>query len=314
MENRRAPLSDASHTLESTLLRSPATRLGKNTTSRIATRWFRHSRIHGAAPRENRMQCAESLRAQAYFDCELDSPGAAEIERHALHCGRCCRALEDLQQVRSALRRYLTYVSVPSALGTRIDRALNQDSTSKITPAYQRDLGVWRARPFWQGAIAGIGGMAVAASLAFLVVAQPLSSSLPGDLLSAHVRSLMPEHLIDVASTDKHTVKPWFSGHTDVSPAVADFELQSYKLLGGRADYFDHQRVAVVVYQHRSHIINVFSWDRNQSTLPKNTTRDGYHLAFWKSGDLAYCAVSDTGWNELLRLAQLIQDLSGHNS
>jgi anti-sigma factor RsiW len=260
------------------------------------------------------MQCAESLRAQAYFDCELDSPGAAEIERHSLHCGRCCRALEDLQQVRTVVRRYLTYMSVPSVLEIRIDRALNQESTSKITPVYLRDLGVWRARAYWQGAIAGIGGMAVAASLAFLVLAQPLSSSLTGDLLSAHVRSLMPEHLIDVVSTDKHTVKPWFSGHTDVSPTVADFELQGYKLLGGRADYFDHQRVAVVVYQHRSHVINVFSWDRSQGTLPKNTIRDGYHLAFWRSGDLAYCAVSDTGWNELLGLAKLIQDLSGHDS
>jgi anti-sigma factor RsiW len=260
------------------------------------------------------MQCAESLRAQVYFDCELDSPGAAEIERHALHCGRCCRALEDLLQVRTAVRRYLTYLSVPSALEIRIDRALNQESTSKISPVYQRDLGVWRARPFWQGAIARISGMAIAASLAFLVVAHPLSSSLPADLLSAHVRSPMPEHLIDVVSTEKHTVKPWFSGHTDVSPAVADFQLQGYNLIGRRADYFDYQRVAVVVYQRQSHVINVFSWGRNQSTLPKNTIRDGYHLTFWESGDLEYCAVSDTGWDELLGLAKLIQDLNGHDS
>jgi anti-sigma factor RsiW len=314
MENRWAPLSAASRTLESTLLRAPATRLGENTTSRIATRWFRQSPIKRAAPRETRMQCAESLRAQAYFDCELDSPGAAEIERHALHCGRCCRALQDLQHVRTALRWKLTYMRAPPALHTRIARALNQESTSKITPSHRRDLAAWRPWPFWQGAFTGIGGVAMAASLAFLVVAHPLSSSLPADLLSAHVRSLMPEHLIDVVSTNKHTVKPWFSGHTDVSPTVADFELQGYKLLGGRADYFDHQRVAVVVYQHRSHVINVFSWDRNQSTLPNNTGRDGYHLAFWESGDLAYCAVSDTGWDELLGLEKLIQDLSGHDS
>jgi anti-sigma factor RsiW len=256
------------------------------------------------------MHCVESVRAQAYFDCELDSPGAAEIERHALHCRRCCRALQDLQQVRIALRRKLTYTGAPPALHARIACALNQESTSKIMPVYRRDFGDWRARPIWQGAFAGIGGMALAASLAFLVLAQHLASSLPGELLSAHVRSLMPEHLIDVVSTDKHTVKPWFSSHADVSPPVADFELQGYKLIGGRADYFEHQRVAVVVYQRGSHVINMFSWDSNQRTLPKNTTRDGYHLAFWKSGDLAYCAVSDTGWDELLRLAKLIQDLS----
>jgi hypothetical protein len=67
--------------------------------------------------------------------------------------------------------------------------------------------------------------------------------------------------------------------------------------------------VAVVVYQRGAHIINVFSWDRNQETLPENTTRDGHNLAFWESGDLAYCAVSDMGWDELLGLAKLIQDL-----
>jgi anti-sigma factor RsiW len=256
------------------------------------------------------MQCAESVRAQAYFDRELDSPGAADIERHAEHCGKCCKLLENLKQVRRALRRELTYMSIPAAMKVRVLRALNQESRFGITPVHRRDLRAWCARPFWQGAFAGIGGVALAAILTYLVEVQPLGSSTPGDLLSAHVRSLMPEHLIDVMSTDNHTVKPWFSSHADVSPAVADFELQGYRLIGGRADYLDHQRAAVVVYQRRSHVINVFSWDRNHRTLPNNTTRDGYHLAFWESGDLAYCAVSDTGWDELLGLAKLIQDLS----
>jgi anti-sigma factor RsiW len=256
------------------------------------------------------MQCAESVRAQAYFDRELDSPGAADMERHAQHCGKCCKLLEDLKQMRRALRRELLFMSIPAAMKVRVIRALNQESGFGITPVHRRDLRAWCARPFWHGAIAGIGGVVLAASLTFLVTAQPLGSSLPGDLLSAHVRSLMSEHLIDVVSTDKHTVKPWFSSHADVSPAVADFELQGYKLIGGRADYFDHQRVAVVVYQRGSHVINVFSWDSNQVTLPRNTIHDGYHLAFWESGDLAYCAVSDTGWDELLGLAKLIQDLS----
>lgn len=256
------------------------------------------------------MQCAESVRAQAYFDRELYSPGAADIERHARHCGKCCQLLEDLKQMRCALRRELTYMSIPAAMKFRVIRVLNQESRFGITPVDRRDFRAWCARPFWHGAFAGIGGIALAASLTFLVVALPLGSSLSRDLLSAHVRSLTPEHLIDVVSTDRHTVKPWFSSHADVSPSVADFELQGYKLIGGRADYFEHQRAAVVVYQRGSHVINVFSWDRNQRTLPKNTNRDGYHLAFWESGDLAYCAVSDTSWDELLGLAKLIQDMN----
>jgi anti-sigma factor RsiW len=254
---------------------------------------------------ESRMQCTEFLRAQAFFDRELDSLGAAQFERHAQLCGKCRAQLEDSKQARTVLQREIAYVSAPPALQARIARALDQES------AFGRAL---RPRLFWQGAFTGIGGTAIAASLAFFLVAQPLRSSLPGDLVSAHVRSLMPEHLIDVVSTDKHTVKPWFSGHADVSPAVADFESQGYKLIGGRADYFDHQRAAVVVYQRGSHVINVFSWDGNNGALPKNTTRDGYHLAFWESGDLAYCAISDAGWDELLGLAKLIQDFSVRES
>ncbi len=263
---------------------------------------------------DSRMQCTEFLRAQAFFDLELDSLGAAEFERHARLCGKCREVLEDSKQARTALQREIAYVSAPPALQARIARALDRESAVGITPGHRRDLRASRARLFWQGAFTGIGGTAIAASLAFFLVAQPLRSSLPGDLVSAHVRSLMPEHLIDVVSTDKHTVKPWFSGHADVSPAVADFESQGYKLVGGRADYFDHQRAAVVVYQRGSHVINVFSWDGNKGALPKNTTRDGYHLAFWESGDLAYCAISDAGWDELLGLAKLIQDFSVRES
>jgi anti-sigma factor RsiW len=123
----------------------------------------------------------------------------------------------------------------------------------------------------------------------------------------------MPAHLIDVESTDRHTVKPWFAGHTDVSPVVADFNEQGYRLVGGRADYFDHQRAAVVVYQHGPHIINVFSWAGTERVL-KDTTRNGYHLAFWKAGNLEYCAVSDTGWEELLGLVRLLKDLAARDT
>ena len=140
-----------------------------------------------------------------------------------------------------------------------------------------------------------------------------MTNPLLDDLLAAHVRSLMPSHLVDVVSTDQHTVKPWFAGHTDVSPVVADFGQQGYRLIGGRADYLDHQRSAVVVYQHGAHVINVFSWSAGRGSLPGNATRSGYHLAFWKAGDLEYCAVSDTGWDELLGLVRLLRDLSSRD-
>jgi anti-sigma factor RsiW len=94
---------------------------------------------------------------------------------------------------------------------------------------------------------------------------------------------------------------------------VADFAQQGYTLVGGRADYLDHQRSAVVVYQHGAHVINVFSWAGDGSRLPADATRNGYHLAFWKAGDLEYCAVSDTGWDELMGLVRLLRDLGARD-
>jgi len=150
--------------------------------------------------------------------------------------------------------------------------------------------------------------MAIAAAFAFLLLVPRFANPLLDELVSAHVRSLMPSHLIDVESTDKHTVKPWFAGHADVSPVVADFEPQGYRLIGGRVDYLEHQRSAVVVYKHGAHVINVFSWAGRERALPADVTRSGYHLAFWKAGDLEYCAVSDTGWDELLSLVRLLRE------
>ena len=268
------------------------------------------------------MQCAESLRVQAYFDQEVDAVSAAEIERHAEHCNECRALLEDLEKVRATLRRHVTYAAAPPELRAQILRALDQeDATAEASvapteppnprsaarPAAQRSPR-WGGRAFWTGTFSGIGGAAMAAALAFFLVMPAMVSPLANDLVSAHVRSLMSEHLIDVVSTDRHTVKPWFAGHADVSPVVADFESQGYKLIGGRADYIDHQRSAVVVYQHGAHFINVFTWAGANRRNPGNTTRNGYHLAFWQQGDIQYCAVSDTGWDELLGLVRLMRE------
>jgi len=259
------------------------------------------------------MQCAESLRVQAHFDGELDAPSDAEIERHAEACAECRARLRNLGRTRAMVRRTSAYASAPAALRARIMRSLDQvDAAKGLLLKGERRRG--RLRSFCTGAFSGIGGTAFAAGVAFLLMAPPMSNPLLDDLVNAHLRSLIPDHLVDVVSTDQHTVKPWFAGHTDVSPVVADFELQGYRLIGGRADYFDHQRAAAVVYQHGSHVMNVFGWASNQRDLSKDTTRNGYHLAFWKSGNIVYCAVSDTSWEELFALIRLLQDVGAHNS
>ena len=278
------------------------------------------------------MQCAESLRLQAYFDGELDAASAAGMEGHLEHCAECRTVLADLEQLRSALRSEVAHPRAPAALRSRIADALERESAVENdgTPARPASserlgrrpperggragtLGFRPRRPFLMGALSGVFGTAAAAAVTFMLVLSPSVNPLLDELVSAHIRSLMPSHLIDVVSTDQHTVKPWFAGHADVSPVVANFAEHGYVLVGGRADYFERQRAAVVVYQHGSHVINVFSWAWDGQRVPNSTTRNGYHLAFWHSGNLLYCAVSDAGWSEITGLTALLQGLNSRD-
>ena len=146
------------------------------------------------------MGCAESLRVQAYFDGEVDAVSAADLERHAEHCAECRALLRDLEQTRTAIRRDLTPGRAPPELRARIMHALDRE-TAVDTPRPRRwGRTSWRTRPFWMGALGGLGSAAVAATL-FLVLSPSLTNPLLDDLLSAHVRSLMPSHLIDVVSS-----------------------------------------------------------------------------------------------------------------
>jgi anti-sigma factor RsiW len=262
------------------------------------------------------MPCAEtSRRLPGYFDGELDALAAADMEEHLAGCADCRASLEELTALRAALRRDLDFRPMPPELRARIGAALDREGARRPVGA-AADAGVLPftprpaargARPFWAGAFAGVGAAALAASLAFFLFVTPSVDPMLDELVNAHVRSLMPAHLIDVESSDRHTVKPWFAGHVDVSPVVADFADRGYKLIGGRADYFAHQRAAAVIYQHGAHIINVFSWSEDGRRLPADTSRNGYHLAFWRAGNLDYCAVSDTGWDELRALEKLLE-------
>lgn len=249
------------------------------------------------------MTCVWSLRTQAYFDAEVDAPSAAALEQHVEQCVECQALLADLEASRALLRRAAASLTAPAPLAARLRQGLDREAPAPVrSPAARR-----RPPPFWLGVLTGLAGAAGALLLAAML---PLLRADPllDELVAAHLRSLMPMHLIDVASTDRHTVKPWFAGHADVSPVVADFAAQGFRLVGGRADYLDRQRSAVVVYQHGAHLINVFSWHAAAPRLPASTTRSGYRVACWTVDDLGYCAVSDAGWEELRALERLLQE------
>ncbi len=261
------------------------------------------------------MSHPDPLRLQACFDGELDAMGTVEIETHLQQCAHCQTQWQSFEALRTGLRAELSHESAPDALRSRLDQLLAQEqappgsaaAARTSRPLASRPRFAWLTTPFWLGGLSG--GAVVATAAAFFVMGLgSRASPLQDELVNAHVRSMMSSHAIDVVSSDHHTVKPWFAGHADVSPAVADFDSQGYRLIGGRADYLEHQRAAVMVYQHGAHAIDVFSWAAGSGALPVSAvTRDGYQVLCWRSSDLNYCAVSDTGLEELHALAGLLQ-------
>lgn len=250
------------------------------------------------------MLCNEAQRVHAYFDGELDAPASAVIEQHLAHCGECAALMRDLQSARDALREQLPYHRAGDGLRSRVMRSMGNESAAAENRRLPPD------RRFWWGMVAGFTTAAIAAALIFSVNGAPSTGQLSDDLVDAHLRSLVGGHLIDVASSDQHTVKPWFAGHADVSPPALDFPQADYRLVGGRVDFVGGRRAAVTVYRHGAHVINVFAWRETAGVPPELTTRNGYHVVCWRAGDLESCAVSDTALDELQSLTRLLKNAS----
>jgi anti-sigma factor RsiW len=258
-----------------------------------------------------------------YFDNELDPIGAADFERHIEHCSQCAGALEDMEWMRlSIVNEAQLYRPAPAALRGKILASIGSKPRVAALFAFPRvrSLEVWQ----W---------MAVAAVLTLLVLGGfRLRSTYRGasgagggggggesgeeyalapEILDAHLRSLQPGHLIDVVSTDRHTVKPWFDGKLNFSPPVQDFTEQGFPLQGGRVDVVHGRTVAALVYGRRKHFVNVFMWpasdgDRARAAAPHAGSRQGYQWLAWSSGGMEFCAVSDADASALQQLRSLL--------
>src|SRR5205085_5951552 len=139
------------------------------------------------------------------------------------------------------------------------------------------------------------------------------SAALAHEVVSSHIRSLMADHLTDVASTDQHTVKPWFGGRLDFSPPVSDFAARGYPLIGGRLDYLGNHPVAALVYQHRKHLINVFLWpavDEREAIAPAATER-GFQVIRGAHAGMSVWVVSDLNASELGAFARMLTGSPG---
>ena len=156
------------------------------------------------------------------------------------------------------------------------------------------------------------GAFAVCLALLLLVTQIRPSSEqqLTQEIVGSHVRSLMASHVTDVASTDQHTVKPWFNGKLDFSPPVKDLAAQEFPLIGGRLDYLGGRSVAALVFQRHKHIFNLFVWPTEMavSMPPPVTPSLGYFLIHWSVAGMVFWAVSDLNARELM---EFVQDFSG---
>jgi len=241
------------------------------------------------------MTCEETRTlVHALVDGELDAGHAREVEAHVAGCPGCAAALRDCRVMRQALSGPALRHQAPAALRSRIEAALPPSRAAAPVVAPSR-------RSFIRGmAMGGVLSGALAASLVVFVLRREQEQRILGDAVSAHLRALQGDHLIDVQSSDQHTVKPWFNGRLDLAPTVVDLTAQGFTLIGGRLDYLDGQPVAAIVYKRRAHVIDLFVAQAAGPERPAAIEQvQGFNIWRWRRADLGFWAVSDINAEEL---------------
>ena len=253
------------------------------------------------------MLCSDAtLLVHAYLDNELDAGDSVELARHLDGCPACAAALARHGQLKELLQRTAPHYRLPEATRARVLAALPLSAAAPMaTPVSSRRSSMqrWRALP-----------TALAASVLLLVgggigvVAQRQASqtqALSADLLADHLRSLQAQHLTDVATSNQHTVKPWFDGQLDFSPQVRDLSADGFVLTGGRLDIVAGKRVAAIVYRRRLHAINLFQWPGPAAdSSPVNTdVGNGFTTIHWVQDGMNYWAVSNLNREEMAEFA-----------
>jgi anti-sigma factor RsiW len=250
------------------------------------------------------MNCSEArIQLCGYVDGELSASQSSRLDAHVSGCAACQRDLSAQSFVHTELRRGLTRFEAPAALHRRIRRDLQAKSAESGAS--------WWRRLSW-AALTPAAGMAfavlVCANVVILAALPSKEERVADEVLASHVRALVASHAIDVVSSDRHTVKPWYTGRLDFSPPVTDFAVDGFKLMGGRLDYVDGRSVAALVYEHGGHEIDVFIWPAPAAARmgPSSFARRGYNLVHSNHAGMSYWIASDLEAPDLGRLEQLI--------
>jgi anti-sigma factor RsiW len=248
------------------------------------------------------MNCAATGKwIDALLDGELDPKNAAEVEAHLAGCAACKQRYEARRAVSSNIRRLDLGYAAPESLRLRIGAMLEAEERptprlANSAPRATRGPTRWLMLAGWP--------VALAASALLATVLLQQRSQEADEVVAAHVRSLLADHLNDVVSTSHHTVKPWFAGKIDFSPPVPDLTSLGFELVGGRLDYLDHQQAAAIVYRKHGHIINVLASlpGRDTTNIPHTAHVQGYSVRSWRQSGLNLVAVSDIDPLELANL------------
>jgi anti-sigma factor RsiW len=234
-----------------------------------------------------------------YVDGELDLVRSLEIEQHLQKCVICMQEYKNRQILHSAISNGNFYYRTPASLQKRIQSSM-KSSPPPLHSIVRRTLIAAAALTLL---------LIVAWNVVRFVMPASTTNSLTQEVLASHIRSLMPGHLVDVSSSNQHTVKPWFNGKLDFSPPVVDLAQQGYPLIGGRLDYVGNKAVAVLVYRHGGHVINLFVWPEGQNEGQGTTsiTQQGYHILSWNRSGMSYWVVSDLEEAQLQEFVRLVQ-------
>jgi mycothiol system anti-sigma-R factor len=250
------------------------------------------------------MECEEVRpRLGAYLDGEV-----AEVERVLLHqhvagCAECGPEAAALEHLRASIRQAAPVYRAPDALRRRLRSTLRQEAAS--APPTSR-------APGWLAYAASIMiAVAVGSGGTVLLTGERQNDVIANEVIDSHLRSLLGTHLIDVASSDKHTVKPWFAGRTDLSPPGVDLAAEGFPLIGGRLDLIQGNPVPALVYRAGKHIINVLVLPARPGDFGETLLRRGYTLGHWNEGDIGYWAVSDASPDEFEKFERAFRAANG---
>ncbi|HLH04838.1 MAG TPA: anti-sigma factor [Bryobacteraceae bacterium] len=247
------------------------------------------------------MNCQQARELMdAYLDQELDLMTSSQVGRHVAECEGCGEVYAKYRRVRDGVSEQMPYFAAPPKLEEKIRAELDLRKEERRAAKTVANWGRWAA------IAACVAGVLLFTFVSVRALRRPSGSELLAqEVVSSHIRSLLANHLSDVVSSDQHTVKPWFSGKLDFAPVVKDLSADGFPLIGGRLDYLNDRPVAALIYKHRQHTINLFTWpSAGGDSGPQSYSVRGYHVLQWTRAQMTYWAVSDMSAADLNNFAR----------